>query len=150
MAQACEQLAEALPRKLDAVPRQATDPQSPFTAAWGKPAIVLRCGIERPAVLDGTPLAAEIDGVGWAIEDLPDGHRFTSTGRAAYVQVFVPDDYAPEVNPLVDLSPAMRAAVPEGRAPGDAGETPGEDGEGGEGGHPDGEHPGDEHSPGDH
>ncbi len=138
---ACQRLSDKLPAKLDGLAARGTEPESAYTAAWGDPAVELRCGIERPALLDGTPPAVEIDGVGWVIEELEDGHRFTSTGRVAYVQVRVPDDYAPEVNVLVDLAPAMSSAVPTGPDPTPSPSPSPE-------AHPHGDHPDDDHTHG--
>lgn len=75
--------------------------------AWGEPAIVLRCGVPKPAALTATSRCDEVDGVGWFAEQVPGGYRFTTIGRSVYVEVSVPSDYAPEANALVDLAPAV-------------------------------------------
>jgi hypothetical protein len=97
---------------VDGAARRATSPDSSLTAAWGSPAVVLRCGVPRPAALEPTSQLVTIDGVDWFPEQLSDGYRFTSYGRVADVQVRVPGTYAPEVNPLVDLAAAMKKADP--------------------------------------
>lgn len=111
-AQACRALSTLLPERLDGESRRELEPQSPFTAAWGDPAIVLRCGVARPAALRRTSELASVNGVDWFAEQLTAGYLFTSTGRVANVEVTVPDDYAPEVDPLVDLAGPIAQAVP--------------------------------------
>ena len=117
-ATACAALARALPQEVADQPRRRTTPQSPFTAAWGDPAIILRCGAPLPP--HHGAVCTSIDGVDW----LPaaDGRSgpYTAVGRAAFVAVDVPADYAPAqaVVALTDLSPAVGAAVPVSATPG--------------------------------
>ncbi len=112
-ASVCAELSDRLPDTvLREEDRRATTPVSELTAAWGDPGIVLRCGVTRPAGLTPTSQILAVNHVDWLAEELPDGYRFTSIGRAAYVEVQVPDDYAPEVDPLVYLADAVKAAVP--------------------------------------
>lgn len=109
---ACQALHDALPASVDGAARRATSPASELTAAWGSPAVVLRCGVPRPAALEPTSQLVTINDVDWFPEQLSDGYRFTSYGRVADVEVRVPGRYAPEVNPLVDLADAMKKADP--------------------------------------
>ncbi len=111
-AAACEALSDALPDTVRGQDSRPTDPRSPFTAAWGDPPITLRCGVERPAQLTPTSDIAEVDGVAWLPVELTEGYRFVTTGRFAFVEVDVPDDYAPEVDALVDLAEAVAATIP--------------------------------------
>ncbi len=117
--QACLTLARSLPETVSRQERRPTDPSSPLTAAWGDPAITLRCGVPRPAQLTPTSETAEVNGVAWLPVELTQGYRFVTVGRVAYVEVDVPEDYAPEVNSLVDLAAAVSASVPltEGPSP---------------------------------
>ena len=109
---ACANLKAQLPERVLGNGTTATTPWSSLTTAWGDPAIVLRCGVPAPAALTPTSQLITIDGVDWFPEQLSDGYRFTSDGRAADVEVRVPGRYAPEVNPLVDLAAAMKKADP--------------------------------------
>lgn len=116
----CRDLHTRLPDSVDGQRRVASTPDPKYAAEWGDPAIRLRCGVSRPAVLtpgsedyNPTADAVEVNGVSWLLEPDGDGYRFTSTERAAWVEVTVPDAYAPEVNALTDLADAVRAAVPE-------------------------------------
>jgi hypothetical protein len=119
-AESCRALHGRLPQRVDGQQRIALDPASEYTAAWGDPAIELRCGVPRPEKLspgsehyNPTADAAEVNGVSWLLEQRDDGWRFTTTGRTAFVEVTVPEDYAPEVEALPDLAGAVRKAVPE-------------------------------------
>jgi uncharacterized protein DUF3515 len=118
-ARACRSLSEALPRRVDEQEREALDQDTPYAAVWGDPAIVLRCGVRRPVLLtpgsdsyDPTADAVDVNGVPWLMEEETDGIRFTTTERTMFVEVTVPDDYAPEVNPLADLAGAVDEHIP--------------------------------------
>ena len=115
----CEALTKAAPHSVDKQTRRSTTPDSPLTAAWGNPAITLRCGVPEPTILvpgsrnyDPTAEEAYIDGVAWLIEKTGDGYRFTAAQRAVYIEVDVPSAYNPETGPLIDLSAAVIKAVP--------------------------------------
>ena len=101
-----------LPQTVVGVTSRTTDPPSALTAAWGDPAITLRCGVPRPAGLQPTSQLISIDDVDWFAEELTAGYRFTTVGRAAYVEVTVPDDYKPEAAPVTELSAVVADSVP--------------------------------------
>lgn len=115
----CRKLAERMPGTVDGQERRGTDPVSRLTAGWGDPAVELRCGVPRPEVLTpgsehynpGTE-GVTVNGVDWLYEELDGGVRFTTTQRRAFVEVTVPDAYAPEVNALTDLAEAVDTSVP--------------------------------------
>jgi hypothetical protein len=118
-AKACRALHGRLPKRVDGQARITPNPASVYTAAWGDPAIGLRCGVRRPKKLtpgtahyNPTAEAAEVNGVSWLLEKRDDGYRFTTTQRAVYVEVTVPRHYAPEITALTDLARAVRASVP--------------------------------------
>lgn len=120
-ARQCRALRKELPRTVDGLERGTADPVSDFTAVWGDPAVRLRCGVPKPAVL--TPGsehynpgadAAEVNGVEWLFEKQDDGYRFTTVLRKTYVEVSVPKKYAPEVDVLTDLAGAVKKTVPAG------------------------------------
>ncbi|HEY9289770.1 MAG TPA: DUF3515 domain-containing protein [Microlunatus sp.] len=108
----CRELITATPEVVDDQDRVETDPQSPYTTAWGRPAITLACGVQKPAGLNAASQCAEVNGVGWYAEDRDGDYRFTTIGRKAYVQVVVPDKYAPQANPLVDLAQPIKDTIP--------------------------------------
>jgi hypothetical protein len=110
--ESCERLNTDLPRSVDGQDRRATTPHSVVTAAWGDPAVVLRCGVPRPAGLQPTSQFVTVDGIDWLPEQRADGYTFTTVGRAAYVEASVPSAYAPEVNALADLAGAISRTIP--------------------------------------
>lgn len=113
---ACADLHPALPERLDALDRRPTRPDSPLTGAWGDPPVLLRCGVPLPAAYDPEGQIADVEGVGWLVEEHPggyDGNVFTSVGRVALVEVRVPRAHGAGVDALVDLAGPLRARVPE-------------------------------------
>ncbi|MGH1562516.1 DUF3515 family protein [Mumia sp. DW29H23] len=80
--------------------------------AWGSPAIVLRCGVDRPANLEATSRCDVVADVGWFTEEDDERYVFTTIGRAAYVEVSVPRRYDPPADALADLAPAVSAHDP--------------------------------------
>lgn len=103
----CRQLETALPKKVDGMSRRDTTPQPDRTAAWGDPAVVMRCGVERPTTLKQTSQLNTVNGIDWLVEQRDGGHVFTSVNRSAYVEVTVPAGHDPQVGPLVDLATSM-------------------------------------------
>ncbi|MCX5051312.1 MULTISPECIES: DUF3515 domain-containing protein [unclassified Streptomyces] len=115
----CQNLDKMLPSKVDGQDRRDPEPASALTAGWGDPAIILRCGVERPARMnDPEADGVEVDGVGWLLQKRDDGSfRFTTTLRTAYVEVTIPKDRTGDgMAPLVDLAPSTKKAIPEGIA----------------------------------
>ena len=115
----CRNLDRTLPSAVDDQPRRDPSPASALTAGWGNPAIILRCGVERPAEMSNTEAdGVEANGVGWLLEKRDDGSfRFTTTLREAYVEVTIPEDRTAEgLAPLVDLASAVKTAIREGIA----------------------------------
>jgi hypothetical protein len=108
VAAGCEQLVAATPAKVLDQGRRTTEPKSPLTTAWGDPPITLACGVAPPAGLaTAQSQCFEVNGVGWYAENAQNGVVFTTIGRRIYIEVAVPDDYAPEANALTDLSDAI-------------------------------------------
>jgi uncharacterized protein DUF3515 len=108
---ACARLADRLPATLLHEHRRDTDPASPALAAWGDPAIVLRCGVTPPGPT--TEQCTAVDGIDWVVRRLDHGYGFTTYGRVPAVQVVVPEHYAPETFALTGLSAAI-ATIPQG------------------------------------
>jgi hypothetical protein len=108
---ACLALDEEIPDTLLGQSARATEPESPFTAAWGAPAITVVCGVPRPRERTPDAQLFEIDGVTWFAQPLTAGTRFTSEDRVANVQVDVPERYRPEADALVELAPAITGSI---------------------------------------
>jgi len=111
-APACKRLHAALPAVLDGLKRRATTPASDLTQAWGRPAVVLRCGVPTPPELRPTSQLFTANGVDWLPVEGARTWTFTTTGRVALVEVIVPKDHDPAVGPLVDLARPVSDAVP--------------------------------------
>lgn len=109
----CPALLGALPDKVADQGSRQVSPENADAAAWGDPAIVVRCGVEKPAGLHATSPCAVIDEIGWFAEVRPDGWRFTTIGRSSYVEVTVPGDYAPEAGVLAELAHAVSTTTTE-------------------------------------
>ncbi|WPW31653.1 DUF3515 domain-containing protein [Streptomyces atratus] len=110
----CRALHKELPKTVAGLDRGDTGTKSELTAEWGDGAIVLRCGVPRPAKMDD-PMAKgiEADGVNWLLEQPADaGPRFTTTYRKAYVEVSLSTAYAHDASPLAAFAPAIRKTVP--------------------------------------
>ncbi|MEU1371170.1 DUF3515 domain-containing protein [Streptomyces sp. NPDC005803] len=110
----CRALHKELPRSVAGLERSDPAPRSDLTAGWGDGAIVLRCGVTRPAKMDDAQSkAAEADGVNWLLEQREgDGPRFTTTLRKAYVEVTLSKAYAHDATPLAAFAPAVKKTVP--------------------------------------
>ncbi|MFH9862423.1 DUF3515 domain-containing protein [Streptomyces sp. NPDC017202] len=125
IARLCRNLDEALPSRVDGMDRRDPEPASALTAGWGNPAIILRCGVERPPKMadpkvaqgaDPDAVAGGVNGVDWLMEKRDGGgYRFTTASRRAYVEVAVPEG-ADSSSVLIDLASAVRKAIPEGIA----------------------------------
>jgi hypothetical protein len=78
-----------------------TTPSSPFVVAWGDPAVVLRCGVPRPARLSATSSLLDVNGVSFLPVRVGDHTAYTAIDRAVYVEVDVPTSYSqPPIAPL--------------------------------------------------
>ena len=110
----CRTLLEALPTSVAEQPRR-TVTGSAYAAAWGDPAIVLRCGVPLPADFAGAPCITR-NGIGWSVPaDQADGRGteivMTLAFRTPVVQVRVPAHYRPNgpAEVMADLDGLVRA-----------------------------------------
>lgn len=110
----CRALDKELPNAVAGQERGDPAPGSDLTAGWGDGAIVLRCGVPRPAKMDDSQSKAiDASGVKWMLEQRDDdGPRFTTTLRKAYVEVTFSVAYAHDASPLAALAPAVRKTIP--------------------------------------
>ncbi|RJL25049.1 DUF3515 domain-containing protein [Bailinhaonella thermotolerans] len=108
---ACRALAKELPARLSGQDRVETDPPSPYVAVWGSsPAIMLRCGVPRPAAMRPSDQVAVVEGVSW-FEDPARPALFTAIGLQAHVELTIPPAYS-SGGVLTDLSPLIKRTVP--------------------------------------
>ena len=115
-ARTCAALVAALPSSVADQASRPVDAGDGKGAAWGDPAIELRCGVGRPAGLDRFAQCQTANGVDWFIPDSQQSGRpqdvtMTTVGRSVYVEVRIPVDYFPPVNTMVDLAPALKRTV---------------------------------------
>lgn len=121
-APACAEVLRALPDELSGAQRRSTNSQA--TAAWGDPAITLRCGVTPPGPTTDRCISvtgADQATVDWVVAPLgstaEDTWQFTTYGRVPAIEVTVPVDYAGDdaSTTLVDLGPAV-SLIPQQRA----------------------------------
>ena len=106
----CEHLVAALPDEVADLERRETEPADAPGAAWGEPAIVLTCGVGRPADYDPVNGCTTVNGVDWYVptEQLDaNGDRdltMTTIERDVAVEVVMPGEHWPPATTLADLS----------------------------------------------
>lgn len=114
----CAALHARLPAKVGDLDRRRTEPASDRTAAWGEPAVVLRCGVGvpegyRPEVAS----VIEVNGVSWYQHIAGATIEWVVIDRAVYVELAVPRSYDGQGALLADLAGAITTALPK-RPPG--------------------------------
>ena len=93
-----------------------TTPDTPFVVAWGDPAVVVKCGVDRPTSLKpGSDVRVfSATGASGPYFDVTRGgdsaNVYTTVDRAAYVSVTIPGAY--NSGPLPALSRAIAKALP--------------------------------------
>ena len=120
-AAACERLVDGLPETVaDQERREVEDAAATTAAAWGDPAIVLRCGVGEPASFDRFSACQIVNGVAWYIPDeqitgsatdittLTTKFSSSTIGRKPGVEVAIPADYFPPAATMVDLAAALK------------------------------------------
>jgi len=108
----CARLVAALPRSLG--PRldpRVVQPSTDYTRAWGRPAVVLRCGVGYPAGYLPTSTVDEVDAVSWFATQEHDDVVFTAVTRRPRVSVAVPRSYGQAFDILISLSAPVRATT---------------------------------------
>jgi hypothetical protein len=109
---ACRTASAHWPKTVGGQPLAPTSSSSGAVRAWGKPAIIARCGL--PAIGPTTDTCLNVSGIDWVAHQLTDGVRFTTYGRSPAIEVLVPSAYQPE--PLVlPAFGAAAAAIPQGQ-----------------------------------
>jgi len=119
-AQVCRSLVRTLPDSVADQPRRKVDDHGGYAAAWGDPAIVLRCGVPTPKGFDAFATCQVANGVGWyipesQIQGRPVDVLMTTVGRRVNVEVALPSQYFPPATAMVDLAAAVRRTVPQTR-----------------------------------
>jgi hypothetical protein len=111
-ASACTTFTEALPGQLSTVgERRDVDPDSPYTAAYGDPAVSVRCGVPEPQALTATSVLVTVDGIDWFPEELTAGWVMTTVGLVADVEIMVPTEVGPAPSVAADLGPTISTTL---------------------------------------
>ena len=110
----CAEVLRALPDQLSGAERRSTNSQA--TAAWGDPAITVRCGVTPPGPTTDRCISvtgADETSVDWVMTPLGEAAegtwQFTTYGRIPAIEVTVPVEYAGDdaTTTLVDLGGAV-------------------------------------------
>lgn len=117
----CEKVIEKLPVTLQGLKPRKVNGKTPavdttYVVAWGDPAIVLSCGVERPSELKPGSSAGVTDtGIGNNTVQFFESRSgkvvtFTSIDRDVYIAIDMPDDL--NERPLPLLAEAIASALP--------------------------------------
>ncbi len=111
----CARLAALLPASVVSQARRELIDSQPGVAAWGDPAIVLRCGLEDPAELTcASPLVQFTDASGRSVSWLRLADRsavtYIAVDRPVRIAVTVPPGAG--IGPVQQLSEVVAAALP--------------------------------------
>ncbi len=117
-AEDCRTLVDSLPDRVADQDRREVTPADGFAAAWGDPAIVLRCGVPQPSGFDEFATCQVVNDVGWYVpeEQIERGAGeivMTTIGFAQNVQVMLPAEYWPPATAMVDLSASVKQSLEE-------------------------------------
>ncbi|GAA1522026.1 hypothetical protein GCM10009788_27360 [Nocardioides humi] len=109
---ACEAVATGLPDTLAGEERVDIEPDDAPAAAYGDPAIVVRCGVAKPEGFDLAASCESVDGVGYYIPDEQYDDQgldvtLTAAGYRPRVEVRIPSRYRPNA-----VQAAMAALAP--------------------------------------
>ncbi|WP_375489792.1 DUF3515 family protein [uncultured Jatrophihabitans sp.] len=111
----CAKVLAKLPVSLDGLPPRVvhTTPDTPFVVAWGNPAVVLRCGVAKPAQLHpGSAVQYRvINDLAFVLGLGKKAAIYTSVDRAPCVSVDFPAGVQPATY-LPTVAAAIKAALP--------------------------------------
>jgi len=111
----CATLLAALPDPLGTLPRrklaQGDDPQLAGVAAWGEPAVILRCGLPTPAELTCSAAVQVVDGVAWLPLHGSGVTTYLVVDRPVRVALTVPDGTG--TGPWQELSKIIGQHLPQ-------------------------------------
>jgi hypothetical protein len=117
--QRCAHLGDELPATLAGLKSRVVSPRSPLTHAWGRPPVVLRCGVAAPRGYSATSSSTTaVDGVRWYQLVGDDTVEWTairpgpSHRSPVFVELAVPRSYPAQGGLLVALAGPIKAALP--------------------------------------
>lgn len=111
-AEACQTLISGLPDTLGDHDRREV--KSRYVAAYGDPAVIIRCGVTEPVEFGPLSSCQRINGVDWFVPDnqIADAEATlvaTTVGRTPQVELTIPPAHRPPDAELVDLSNAIKS-----------------------------------------
>jgi Protein of unknown function (DUF3515) len=119
VAEHCAPLSNQLPQRLESLKPRVISPTSPLVHAWGSPAVILRCGVPRPAGYSPSSAeTTEVDGVEWFQQIGDKTVTWTAArtgpvpGQTIYLDLTVPTQYEAQGAFLVDLAQPIKTALP--------------------------------------
>jgi hypothetical protein len=118
----CRSMLRQLPAELIGLTSREVLPEQSSAAAWGDPAVVLRCGVAAPSAFSPTSLCFAVDDVNWfptvgGVERQPTAPTdqtqvFTTIGRSPSVELTVPGEYATDApSALADIALALQSST---------------------------------------
>jgi hypothetical protein len=111
----CSSLLAALPDPLGQLPRRqlvrGDDPLLAGVAAWGEPAVVLRCGVPTPAELTCSAPVQVVNGVTWLLLNGDGATTYLAVDRAVRVALTVPDSIT-STGPWQETSDVISTTLP--------------------------------------
>jgi Protein of unknown function (DUF3515) len=118
----CRSMLERLPAELIGLASREVIPTQTPAAAWGDPAVVLRCGVSEPPAFTPTSMCFSVDDVNWfptigGVERQPTAPTdqtqvFTTIGRSPPVELTVPGDYASDApGALASIAKAVESST---------------------------------------
>ncbi|RZU32763.1 DUF3515 domain-containing protein [Blastococcus saxobsidens] len=113
---ACPAVMGTLPLELAGEPSRRVQSDTPYVYAWGDPAVVLTCGVDRPEGWVVTASAIQINGVQWHVDTSdPATTVWTAVDRPVHVEVRLPAgvDSAPVTALTVPLAEALPYQEPQ-------------------------------------
>lgn len=118
---ACKALMPALPTELAGLSRRTLEGDSSAVAAWGDPAVILRCGIESPQELTCSAGLVQVNGVSWLqlSQAGVDSTTYIAADRSVRIAVTAPTSSGS--GPIGAISTVVAATLPV-RAPCKAGQ----------------------------
>ena len=112
---ACAALTAALPEQLGGLQRrqlvQGSDPQLAGVAAWGEPAVVLRCGLPTPQELTCTAVIQQVDQVAWLPLSGSGATTYLAVDRSVRVALTIPETET-NTGPWQQMSQIIAATLP--------------------------------------
>jgi uncharacterized protein DUF3515 len=104
-ATSCAALTAGLPRQVgDKLEKRTVKPKSPLIAAWGKPAVVLRCGVGVPTTYHPGVDLTVVNNIGWFEDDRQTDVVYTAVSREPRVALALPRSQSSSFEILVDIA----------------------------------------------